>query len=215
MATATTILLLVVFDNLLDAKGHRDLTGLPGSQFDAALAGSLLSAILIILLQLVSFFVLLRSTTWAATKPAGASLPFVSASFLHVALFLLLTGMILTSNTHWEDQLTIGGWSSGDSSAMKAAYWLCFFTTGIYLIMCSALLLLQRAQSGRTVAFPIDLETSLASQNLRVAAAPMSDSSDVPPGPSYRTSRADTAVPSDYAESVAAARKQYGGAWGR
>ena len=57
----------------------------------------------------------------------------------------------------------------------------------------------------------------MASQNLRVAAAPMSDSEVPPPGPSvYRTSRSDTAVPSDYAESVAAARKQYGGgAWGR
>jgi len=81
--------------------------------------------------------------------------------------------------------------------------------------MCAALLLLQRAQSRRTVVFPSDLETSLAAQNLRVAAAPMSDSSDVPPGPGYRSSRGDTAVPSDYAESVAAARKQYGGAWGR
>jgi hypothetical protein len=98
---------------------------------------------------------------------------------------------------------------------MKAAYWLCFFTTGIYLIMGSALLLLQRAQNSRNIVFPSDLETSLASQNLRVVAAPMSDSSDVPPNPSYRISRGDTAVPSDYAESVAAARKQYGGAWGR
>jgi hypothetical protein len=98
----------VVFSALLDVKGNGELTGVPGSQFNAALAGTLLSSILIILLQLVSFFVLLRSTTWASMKAAGTSLPFVSASFLHVALFLLLTGMILTSNSHWADQLTVG-----------------------------------------------------------------------------------------------------------
>ena len=108
LATATTVTLLVTFSALLDAKGHRDVTGIPASQFDAALAGCILSAILIILLHLVSFFVLLRSTTWASTKLAGSSLPFVSSSFLHVALFLLLTGIILTSNAHWEDQMAAG-----------------------------------------------------------------------------------------------------------
>ena len=92
--------------------------------------------------------------------------------------------------------------------------------------MCAALLLLQRAQRARNLAFPSDLETSLASQNLRVAAAPMSDA-DLAPVPGYRRGvpsssastvgvRADSAVPSEYTESVAAARKQYGGgAWGR
>ena len=68
--------------------------------------------------------------------------------------------------------------------------------------------------------FP-DLETSLATQNLRPAAAPMSHEDG---GIGYRrgvgagsakTRAESSATPSDYAESVTAARKAYGGAWGR
>ncbi len=63
---------------------------------------------------------LLRSTTWASSKPAGASLPFVSASFLHVALFLLLTGLILTSNMHWEDEIAVGKGLISSKTSIRA-----------------------------------------------------------------------------------------------
>lgn len=216
MATTAVILLLVTFTNISAVKSHSSETGIPGSQFNAALSGCLLSAILVILLQIVSFFVLLRSTTWASQKRAGSSLSFSSSSFFHMALFLLLTGITLTSTTHYEDQMKLyGGWTSSDHSALTGTYWLCFITTGAYLIMSATCLLLLRDQRSM-LGMPPDVETSMA--RLRMTGAPMSHEGSVNRmGPAVTVlDRSDTAPPSDYAESVAAARKNLSsGAWGR
>ena len=84
--------------------------------------------------------------------------------------------------------------------------------------MSVALIMLIRAQRS-VLGAPADMGTSMA--RLRVAGAPMSHEGsfggaatavtvEIPP------SRSDTAPPSDYAESVAAARKSLNsGAWGR
>lgn len=213
VASTTVILLLITFSDVLSVQSRSDATGIPDSQLASTLAGCILSAILIILLQSISFFVLLRATNGAAgrCRAGGSSLPFTAASFFHVALFLLLTGMILDSNTrNLEGKMGPGGWSSADSAALTASYVLCFTTCGVYVIVSVALLLLMR--SLRAAAVPTDLEAALAAVSLRSAGAPAS--SDDVYGRRAAPARSDTATPSDYADSVAAARKNLG-AWGR
>ena len=108
VSTATIVLTLITFTNLAGVKGEGDSTGVPGSQLNAALTGTLLSAILLLVLVPVSFIVLLRKTTWASRTGGGASLVLIAVSFYHCGLFVMLTGFTLTSNSHWTTQFEQG-----------------------------------------------------------------------------------------------------------
>lgn len=215
LSTVTVVLLLVTFGNLASIKGDSEATGVPGSQLNPALAGTMMSAILIILLLLVSFFALLRKTTWAARHGGGASLIFTAASHLHVAIFLVLTGIVLTAADSLTGDLGRGGWTSSESSTLIATYVLTFVTVGAYLIVFVALVMMHRALE-TSLGFPEELGMSTALRTAeRVSAVSQDGTSTAGTAAAVRVadSRAESLPPSDYRESVAAANRSYTGAW--
>ena len=203
-STIALILLLVTFTNLVGAGG---------SQLDAAIAGTVLSSIFIILLDVVSFFTLMRSLAWSAAtrRPAGSkfAFPFVAASFLHLAFFLLLTGLTLTSNRHlMQDLEALGQWTSADTTAYTGAYVMAYITCGTYFLMFIVLALLHRSL------FRVDAVAVLDSSTGLTAALRAAEGGGGSRGAMSHelVARPDSALPSDYADSIAAARRN-AGAW--
>lgn len=103
---------------------------------------------------------------------------------------------------------TAGSWTSGDTSALTATYVMCFITTGVYVLLFVALLLLHR---GLKASMPSPEEIVMAS-GLRTPSQPMSHDRETATTVIQTNQRPDSAPPSDYVNSVAAARQSYG-AW--
>jgi hypothetical protein len=148
---------------------------------------------------------------------------------------VLLTGIILTSNLHWLDQFEQGTtiWTSGDTSAYRATYILSFISTGACITTFIAVALLHRPLQQQAATAPSGSEVDMSS-GLAVTGSPMSHEegfavSEAPtvgsvtsgrttyagaPGSANRVGR-DSAIPSDYYDSVAAGQRHAGtgGAW--
>lgn len=216
VSTITVIVLLITFSNLAAAKSHTntDETGVPKAQFDAPLAATILSSIFIIALDVVSFFTLLRKLTWTPRRPTGSgfAVPFVAASYFYLGILLLLTGLTLTSNHHWLGGMQeTSSWTSTDTNTYDATEVMCFITSGVYCIMFAVVTLLHRTM--RTEA----LGLAEAGMMTSLRAAPAGSSSSVQTAQelsSTGSARPDSALPSEYVDSIAAASRG-AGAWGK
>ena len=223
----TAVLSLVTFANLLDAKSNHAAIGISNGQLDAALAATMLSAIMLLLLIFVASIVFARRSGWNDISEKGQfSYPFITASYLHIAIFALLSGMILVSNEHWLDEFEeyISDWSSADSHVYQATYVLYFIDTGILILMFISLLFLNKRLKSKRSTQPSIREYTTGDEEHEVTG--------MAPPPSHHSSWASKAFglgksnqeqrnvelgrvtpPSDYRNSVDAAQQSMTGAW--
>lgn len=218
----TIIFSLLTFSSLSEAKSEHDTLSISSSQLDAALAGTMLSAILLLLLIIVSFFTFLWWTAWEVK--GRFSYIFVSSSFFHISIFLILSGMVLISNDYLLNDLqSLDVWSSADVVSYKASYVLYFIDAGIYLVVFIATVCLKsRLQEGRSTAPSISTELCMTIDDEHGQSAPINSiehgaslGGDGRGGAStYEGRLGRVTPPTSYADSVNASQRRTSGAWG-
>jgi hypothetical protein len=187
------VLALITFANLIDTK--HDLNNnnntnlnittanilLESDEFDAALAGTFMAAFLCIAVTVTSFLLLAQKSLFSSTRGStpGFAYAFMTSSFLHTAIFLILMGIILVgmrskvealegvpsaTTTDRDDDLGDGTttpppttttyWSSTDTAVFITTMVFSFITAGIYIFMFTVMILfrksVQHSDSGTT-----------------------------------------------------------------
>lgn len=153
------ILALVTFANLIDAKHelnnniHTDIT-LESDEFDAALAGTFMAAFLCIAVTIISFLLLAQKSLFSSTRgpTPGFAYAFMTSSFLHTAIFLILVGIILIGiRSKVEDLEGVpttdnnNYWSSTDTAVLITTMVFSFIASGIYMVMFVCMILFRAA----------------------------------------------------------------------
>jgi hypothetical protein len=181
------VLALITFANLINTKhdlnNYNNNTNLnittanillESDEFDAALAGTFMAAFLCIAVTVVSFLLLAQKSLFSSTRGStpGFAYAFMTSSFLHTAIFLILEGIILvgirskveavegvpsatTTTTDPDHDLGDGTttpppttttyWSSTDTAVLITTMVFAFITAGIYIFMFTVMILFRKS----------------------------------------------------------------------
>ncbi|KAK9803316.1 hypothetical protein WJX73_000865 [Symbiochloris irregularis] len=128
---------------------HRVYKAVPVIHYKRVLQGTMAAAlmgpILTVGLNFVSLFILFYKT-WRHAG-TGYGYGFINAAYLHQAIFILLSSVVLLSDRDWLHELSEIGelWSSIDSTLYIASYYVGFVASGFYFAQFFLLLCVQGA----------------------------------------------------------------------